>query len=367
MSNITIEGTTTVAHGQLGEPEGRRVRGRYPNARMQEAARLIQRVWAGDYRAGLELREALSTSDFGALFGATLDRMLLAVYMATPAIWQQFADRRVVRDFRKAKLFDILGGRAILPTVGELEEYKAREVTTGEFELQVFKRGARFQLSWETLINDDLDAFRDLPQRLAQAARNTEDYVATRLVEPTSGPDTAFFTGGTLLTGNPALTDVALEDALEAVAARKDEDGNPVIASNGYVLMVPQALEFTAQRIVEAREVEITEGSRVIKVGNMLSGRVKVVVNPWLTSATGWYVLPAPGGSRPAVVLGFLRGHEQPEIRVKADTGSLVGGGQPAPEDGSFDFDDVQYRARHVVGGTTAVNDAVIASEGDNT
>lgn len=364
--SIMIEATETVApnaSGGVGEPEGRRVRGRYAPARLVEAARLMRRVWEGDRRALLELQEALSTSDFGALFGATLDRQLLASYQAAPSVWQQYATRRVVRDFRPASFWDILGGQAILPEVAQLSEYPARDVDTSELTIQVGKRGARFQLSWETLVNDDLDAFRDLPQRLAQAARNTEDYLAAGTVEVGGAPNPAFFTGDRVLTGNPALTSDSLEDALQALGNRRDADGNPII-TGGRILMVGPALEMTARRIINASEIRVTDGSRTLITGNTLSGAVTLVVNPWLTSATAWYVLPAPGGARPALAVAFLRGYETPEIRVKADTGSLIGGGQPAATDGSFDIDDIQYRVRHVLGASTLLSDAVIASNG---
>jgi len=366
MSDIQIGGTELVsvaADGQVGAPEGRRVRGRFTNARLVEAATLMRRVWDGDLRASLELREALSTSDFGSLFGATLDRQLLAAYQAAPSVWQRFATRRVLKDFRPASFFDILGGQAILPEVGQLAEYENREVDTAELTLRVAKRGARFSLSWETLVNDDLDAFRDLPQRLAQAARNTEDFVAARLVEVNGAPNTEFFNGNTALSGNPALTSESLEAALTNLGNRRDVDGNPII-TGGRVLMVGPALEMTAKRIINATEVRFTDGNRTVITGNTLSGAVELVVNPWLTSPTAWYVLPTPGGARPAVAVGFLRGYETPEIRVKADTGSMVGGGQVAPTDGSFDIDDIQYRARHVLGGGTLLKDAALASTG---
>jgi hypothetical protein len=364
--SIMIEATQTVAPsaaGGVGEPEGRRVRGRYPAARLVEAATLIGRVWDGDRRARLQLEEALSTSDFGSLFGATLDRQLLAAYQAAPSVWQSFATRRVVRDFRPASFFDILGGQAILPEVGQLAEYPARDVDTAELTIKVGKRGARFALSWETMVNDDLDAFRDLPQRLAQAARNTEDHIAAGLVEVGGVPNPQFFKGNAVLTGNPVLSSESLEAALTELGKRKDADGNPIV-TNGRVLMVGPALEMTARRIINASEIRVTDGDRTIVTGNTLSGAVTLVVNPWLTSATAWYVLPAPGGARPALAVAFLRGYETPEIRVKADTGSMVGGGQVAPTDGSFDIDDIQYRARHVLGGGTLLADAVIASTG---
>lgn len=364
---MTIQMTESVsapsADGTVEAAEGRRVRGRYAPARIVEAAQLMGRVFNGDLSAQVTLREALTTSDFGSLFGATLDRQLLAAYQAAPAVWSQFAARRTVPNFKPSTFIDVLGGQAILPSVAEVTEYPARAVSTADYTLSVGKRGARFALSFEAIINDDLGAFVDLPQRLAQAARNTEDFVATGLLEVAGVPNTAFFTGTSALSGNPVLTAESLEAALVNLGNRRDADGAPII-TGGRVLMVPQALEMTARRILNATEVRYTTGDRQVITGNTLSGSVQLVVNPWLTSATAWYVLPAPNGPRPAVALGFLRGYETPEIRVKSDTGALVGGGQVSPMDGSFDIDDVQYRARHILGGATMLKDAAVASTG---
>ena len=53
-----------------------------------------------------------------------------------------------------------------------------------------------------------------------------------------------------------------------------------------------------------------------------------------------------------AVQVDFLTGHESPEICMKTSNKVSGGGGVVSPFDGDFDSDDVQYRVRHVVGGT---------------
>ena len=105
--------------------------------------------------------------------------------------------------------------------------------------------------------------------------------------------------------------------------------------------------------------------------GNGLSATPKIVVNDWLTridtsanKATTWYLLPDPQGPRPAVYETFLQGYETPDLRVKADAGMRLGGGNIDPSEGSFERDDVQYRIRHVVGGNKGFADAVYVSNG---
>lgn len=370
---ITIDPIEVVsgqaANDTVAESTGRRLRGRYTPERLQEGAELMGRVFDGSRRAMLELEEAMSTSDFAGLLGAVMDHALLQAYEVEPQIWSAFAAKRILKDFKPATLHDVLGGRAILDPVAELDPYPARAVTDTEYTLRVGKRGARISLSWETFINDDLDAFKDLPNRLAQAARNTEDYLATQAVEVGGVPNPAFFTVGNenILTGNPDLDIDSLTLAITEMSDVRDSEGLPILV-NDLVLMVPPALKITAERILNATELRFVNGSTTTITKNFLAGSVKLVVNRWLTSATAWYLLPDPTtGPRFSVGLGFLRGHEVPDLRMKSDGGTRVGGGEVAPTEGSFDIDDVQYRIRHVTGSATADPKGTMSSEGDNT
>ena len=78
------------------------------------------------------------------------------------------------------------------------------------------KYGRIIPLSWETIINDDLGAFQDLPMRLGRAARRTEEKLATNLFVGASGPNATFFAAGNknVITGNPALSMAAVSGLL---------------------------------------------------------------------------------------------------------------------------------------------------------
>lgn len=350
-------------------------------SRMSEARSLYERACTGNYRALADLQEALSTSDFSFIFGDVLDRELMASYGSISPIWPSFARRTTVRDFRPKKYVDLLGGRGLLEKVEQLAPYPQRKPSDAEYTLTVSKFGGAFSLSWEDMINDDLGALQDLPSRLGQGAHDTEDYEATGLVATATGPNAAVFNstalaqvtkagGSNLLTGNPALSTDSLSAAITAIQSRRDVDDRP-IPINGFVLMVPPALEVTARNILNATEIRITTGGQTLIVGNWLSGKVTLVVNPWLpvidvsaNAATSWYLLPSPTSARPGVVVGFLRGHEVPDLRYKADAGRAVGGGEVPATEGSFEVDDIAYRVRHVLGGTTLDPIATAASNG---
>jgi hypothetical protein len=62
--------------------------------------------------------------------------------------------------------------------------------------------------------------------------------------------------------------------------------------------------------------------------------------------------------------VGFLRGHDTPELFMKSPNSIRVGGGVVGAEDGSFETDGVDYKVRHVVGGTLMEPKAAYASKG---
>lgn len=327
--------------------------------RVGEAYALFDRALNGDLRAKADVAESLTTSDFPVLLGQGYNRKLLAAYQAQAPVWQQYATRTVVPNFKPQRLVQILGGTRGLSRVAEATEYPARDLTEALYEFAVGKYGDRFGLSWEMVVNDELSAFRNIDQNLAAAARDTEGTTTASAFfnANRTGLNTQFFkTANGNAPESAPLTRKALQDAIQALSTKKDEDGRPLVRPN-LVLVVPPTLEYQAREILTATEIRTTAADGSVSVSqNPIAGAVTLVVEPNLllntgsNAATTWLLLPAPNSARPAVVTGFLAGHEAPDLRVKADTGNRAGGGQIAPEQGSFDDDTIQYRVRHVVG-----------------
>ena len=346
-----LKGSTNAAHRNYTPQRAKAV---------AEAAELWKKAWGGDKMAALVVNEAISTSDlFKSATGDVLDRLLLASYAEQPKVWDKFATRVQVRNFKPKKMVDIMGGRNRLDLVPELTEYPGADTASKEYSIAAKKFGRRFGYSWEAGVNDDIDELRRIPDAFASAARITEEFAALEAVTvPVTGaPSAAFFKAYAAdasysafdNSGTAALTGDALTTALTAMAGRKDAQGNTVPRQR-LTLMVGTALQFVAQRILNATTIRTTNGSKTTEEPNYLAGAVDLVVNPYL-AGTAWYLLPTPSTNRPAVAVAFLSGYESPDLRIKSDTGSRVGGGSIAPTEGDFDIDAVYYRVRHVVGG----------------
>lgn len=368
--------------------DGTRIRSRQADPRraelLVEAMNLMADVVEGR-RPLYHLQEAMTTSDFPSLFADVLDRQMLANYREFPVNYRSFVKVSTVPDFRTVKRFALDGGEGQLSQVPEKTEYPAAAVDDKVDTFAVAKYGRRFHLSWEAIVNDgDLDAFRDLPARLARGARRTEQKFVTGLYVDTNGPHASLYTApfGNIVTGNPVLSLAGLQTAMGVLAAQRDTDGEPIFIDS-VVLVVPPSLEITANNIMNALQVEIVESggtaNQKLIATNWMRGRVQVVVDPYIPIVaatadgnTSWYLFANPSDGRPALEVAFLRGHEEPALfRKRPDAERIGGNGGPDGDMADFDTDSAQWKVRHVFGGTrlltTGGYHATVASEGDGT
>jgi hypothetical protein len=316
------------------------------------------------------LREVITTSDFPALFGFTLEREMLARYRAVTADWQGYTKTGTLPNFNAAELHKVQGNDTLLPRVVEKGEYYVAPVVEGYYSRRLYKYGRQFDISWESLINDALGAFQDIPQRFADSVLYTRAYNVTDMIASAGGPDALLFgaaladvADGQLITnvGALPLTIGNLQVTLGLMAAQTDVNGRP-LGIRGKHLVVPPALEFTARAILTSALMAYAAtaaGAVPLPTVNVVSQLGLVLhVDPLLPviDVSGnrngtWYLFADLADGR-AIQMDFLRGYEDPEICMKASDKVAVGGGPISPFDGDFATDNVFYRVRDVHGGT---------------
>lgn len=395
LTSVTA-GTDAAATGALFGGDGtnlsrrtRRQESAEYRQRLGGLARIYRGMLEGSDRAALAFKEAMSRSDFSYLFGDVIDRQLLAAYQTRQPQWPAYAKRGRVRDFRTVKRYTLDGGEAVLNKVKELAPYKLRTVADGSYSYAVEKYGDQIAVSWEAMVNDDLDALADLPTRLGNAARRTEEQFAAALFTDSTGPDSTFFSTahrniinttviGSTVTPNPPLSITALQQAMQVLAQQLDTDGGPIFVE-GMTLVVPPALMVPAQNILNATQIMAATGggdgtgNDQLLTNNWMANQLQLIVNPWLpivnttSGNTAWYLFANPAVGRPAMEVGFLMGHETPELWVRSPNAVRVGGGPVSPEEGDFDHDAVQYRVRMVLGGTLMDHKSAVGSDGSGT
>ena len=293
-----------------------------------------------------QLSEAFTTSDFKLAAFKELDTEMLRQYEELPAVWEQSG----------------------LGRVPEGSEYPdGHDYSQEGYAITVAKYGRRRALTWEAWVNNEaIDELQDIPGSLASQARQMEAIIAaSNLLAITgdgiktpwsaSGVNTDFFKTAN---GNAPTSLPLTADNLKTVL-----DGMRVKTRNKRTLVAPPlvvvtgvALQAQAEAIKAVREVRRTASGVTTIEGNPLAG-VEFVHDPKLdelnthAKASGtWFVLPKPGSARPAVWAAKLRGHEAPDLRVKADQGTRAGGGAVSFDEGSFEVDTLEWRVRHVLG-----------------
>ena len=223
--------------------------------KLAEAAKIVENAVKGKPHGSFVFREAMATTDFPIYFGNIIDRQMLEAYRELPSIWQTFVKRKTVPDFRTVQRLHFDGTDGKLPGVTELGSYTSVTATEGKYEYAVTKYGATFGVSWETIVNDDLDFITEQPERFARAARRTEEHFAAALLK-TAG----FFAAGnnnlnTLASGSDPISVAALSSALQMFNDQTDAGGEPIY-TEAKILMVPPSMEIAAKALLNAIELQ---------------------------------------------------------------------------------------------------------------
>lgn len=341
---------------------------------MVEANKLVDNVKSGK-RPVHAFTEAMSTDLFPLLFADSLDRQMYAAYTAAPQHWRRVARRAMVNDFREVKRFAGTGIRGLLSPVKELGEHERRTADMAEFKYSVQKYEAGFGVSFEMMVNDDLDAFGRLPSDLAQSALDTEEWFVTSIYAGATGPNATYYNTGNdnVIASNAALTRASLQAALTRLMKRTDERGNPIVVT-AVELVVGPGLTLTANDILNATEYRMVDGggNTTIISGNGIAANLTITTNFFLgtittTNAdTSWYLFANPTqAARPAIEVGFLRGYEQPALYERIPDMRRFGGG--AEVAWSFDFGDNEKKVQHILGGTFVDPRMTLGSNGTGT
>lgn len=295
----------------------------FMNASIQDMAREICRangLSTSGFGSERHIKLAMqSTSDFPALTTEAGNRILLAAYQAAEAAIKRVARRSSAPDFRTKSALRLGGAPKLLKvaengSVTEGDRAEAKE----SYRLYTFAR--IFAITREALINDDLGAFADFARAFGVAAANLEAqelvdllYGATG-VGPTMGDGTALFTigHGNLPTGG-AIATTTFSGARLALRTSKDLDGETVIEATPKYLVVPAALETTAETYLAT--LYPASASNV----NPFSGKLELIVEPRLDakSATAWWMFADPALA-PVLEYSYLNDAGGPQVDSRA-------------------------------------------------
>lgn len=288
-----------------------------------------------------------TTGSFPNLLLDAANKTLLQAYEEAPFTWNQWARQAPsVADFKNINRirFSESPDPEMVP---ENTDYKEKVMSDSKESYKVEKYGALFSVTWETVVNDDLDAISRIPAMHGAACRrkvNKEVY-AVLTSNPTMGDSVALFgshTSGTNLSGSDANpTTTTLNAAFKAMMTQKGLSADAIINVQPRHLIVPvalsaESLQFVASMADPAAGGSNAGNSNTLNIYGPNGQRpLNVIVEPQLdaNSATAWYLAADPS-QIDTVEVTFLQGEESPVLE----------------SDWDFDKDVYKYKVRQTFG-----------------
>ncbi|TKV73347.1 peptidase U35 [Bradyrhizobium elkanii] len=314
---------TQPAH-QLSEPARQ-----YANMSMVDIARDCLRVRGlaitGMSQAAIVTRALETTSDFPNILGDATGRSLRNAYQAAPSGLKRAARQVTARDF-KARYRIMFGEAPRLEKVNEHGEYKHGAINEGAETYKVATYGKIFGITRQAIVNDDLNAFESVPRKLGQAAASTEAQLLADLLlsnngnGPTMSDGNALFStqhknkasGGDLANFNgAAAADALLGTARLALRKQVGLTGVEYLTITPKYLIVPSEQETAAEK-----GLAIVAPTKTADF-NPFSGKLELVVDPRLTSATRWYMAADPA-EVDGLEYAYLEGAPGPQTTTRA-------------------------------------------------
>ena len=293
-----------------------------------------------------------TTGSFSNLLLDAANKTLLAGYEEAPFTWNMWArDAGTTADFKNINRirFSEMGTPEMVP---EGKEYKDAGMSDTKETYKINKYGNMFTVTWETVVNDDLDAISRIPAMQGAACRRLQNQAVYGVLtanaamadtgllfnataQTTAGGHSNYATGA----GAPSVT--TLNTAYISMMTKKGLRSDVILNIQPAFLIVPAAISATALQLLGSIADPSVGGSAA---GNSNTKNIygpngdrplKVIVEPLLdaNSSTAWY-LAANNSQVDTVEITFLEGEQSPVLENEWD----------------FDKDVYKYKVRQTFG-----------------
>lgn len=276
-----------------------------------------------------------TTTDFPGLFEDAANKNLRAAYDAAPQTWVPLSKTVNLTDFKPSRQLQV-GDAPPLLEVLENGEYTYGTIGEAKEVIQLKTYGRMFGITRQALINDDLNAFGEVPAAFGRKARDIESDLAWAQIttNPTMGDGVALFASAAWPTGHANLTSSGTVISVTSLGIgrallrnQKGIDNVTPLNLRAAYLVVPAALETIADQFVTQITPALSGSVNPFAAGGRTP--LQTVVEPRLdvASATAWYM--ATDGA-PVLYHGILSGQEGPMVTQQE----------------GFDVDGMKFRCR---------------------
>ncbi len=297
-------------------------------------------------RATGELAETMTTAHFADYFGDALSRSFYPDYKYDVGSWMAYTYPDTAPDFRDVSRFR-MSEPGMLYKRREKQEAAATHIAEVEINYGVEAYARQFDVSWQTLMNDDLGKIAETPMRMANAARRWLDAWVSALYD-NAVTQAAMIALGAVYGGTGRLTAANLAIGLNAMLQRTDINGNQMNINRVH-LVIPKILQIQAADILQ--DVLAYGGAGGNVLGQFIAS---VQVDPYIGFASPdvpWYLVADPS-EVPTITVARLQGWPGPAVSRKLSDIEMVSGSTPAPYRlGDFATGNIEFMVQDVIGG----------------
>lgn len=242
----------------------------------------------------------IHSGNYAKLLEPGLRKIFMETYKEKP---EQYSSVLNILSSKKAIETDLrMGGFSMWGTKGTTDSTQYEDPTTTDtvqYKHTTFSKG--FIVEKELVDDEMYSQINKMPKALARAARATIESKAAEIFNNSANANALNYKGEPLISashkrldggttsnaiGDLALSEANLEIAFKLAAEQVDERGLK-IQMNVTTLVVPRALEFTAEKIAKSVQLPGTANNDI----NPMKGRFNVIVLDYLTDVNNWYLL----------------------------------------------------------------------------
>lgn len=288
--------------------------------------------WRGERHGNLSKNElvqrALTGTDLPYIVENAVEKALLDHYNEYQPTFLPFCRRVDLPDFKEVS-------RVGLTEISTLTKHKdGAETSRGNLADEKEKwsldeyRGM-LQITRQTIINDDMDAFSRIPMMFADAARRMESDVVWALItgNPLMADGNNLFDATNHSNYNAsgtALAHASMGAAMAAMRKQKGRGKKATIDVRAQFLLIPVALEHSADQLLADATYVLSSDRSQIKTGKV--GQLTAIADPRLDEVdlNDWYLAASPGNID-TIEYGTLEGTSGPDVisQVNFETGGM--------------------------------------------
>ena len=281
-------------------------------------------------RDEIATRALHTTSDFPEILANVTNKTLRQAYEAYPQTFKPFCRQVQTSDFRDITRVQ-MGEAPQLQKVSESGEFKRGTIGEAKERYRIETYGRVVGITRQVLINDDIDAFTRIPAMYGTAIATLESDVVWGVItaNPAMGDGTALFHNShkNVSSTSTVLSIASIAEGRTAMAKQTGLDKKTVLNVRPTFMLVPTALELTAEQLIAQNLVPARSGDVVPASIRSL----QPISEPRLdaTSTTAWYLVANPA-QIDTIEYAYLEGQQGAYIETR----------------NGFDVDGVEIKCR---------------------